>query len=578
MGWAATLRQTQAGLGAARHPARNMHEPEPWLQAAPAIAAALPDLCFLIGPDLRFAACNRPDHADLHAPWATLQGRPLHSIGPPGLARRTVAACGSNPQRLSYALRTASGRRARFEASIVPLPGEGQGWLYIARDISAQAALDAEQARYARAMQGVADGLWEWDIAVDSEYFSPRALALLDGPGRLAGQLQADDQGLWRAALQSHLQHGAPLDIELRLAGPAPRWLRCRGWTERDAQGQPARVLATLSDVTTSKFTEQALSDSQAKFRALFHTVPVGIAVIDIASETVIEANDELGRLLDWPTPSVAGQTAAALGLAPLPGTSGRTEVDHRELRPASGALLHAKLVAEPVELAGRALLLCVVVDISVQVDAEAALSALAEQLMDQERRTTQRLAQALHDQLGQTLTALRLTLDLEAAGARDQARGLTDQALREVRQVLVDLRPPLLEDEGLAAALDNEIAQRRALHPGVRLALDVEAELLAQRWPGHVEYALFMIAREGLENALRHANPTEVRLSLYGFADEVELGVADDGTGLAAGFERRPGHFGLIGMRERARIIGATLALGPRADGGTQLTLRWQT
>ena len=554
-----------------------MSDREPWTQAAPAIAAALPDLCFLIGPDLRLAACNHPDHADLHAPWATLQGRPLQSIGPPALAQRFVRACEARgPQRLSYALRRLDGRPGRFEASIAPLP-DGAGWLCMARDLG---ATDAEQDRYARAMQGVADGLWEWDIAADSEYFSPRALALLRRPGRLAELLQAEDEGQWRAALQSHLQHGAPLDIDLRLAGHQghpTRWLRCRGWTERDARGQPTRVLATLSDITIAKFTEQALTDSQAKFRALFHTVPVGIALIDIASETVLESNDELGRLLGWPTLSVVGQTARRLGLTPLPGLDGRTVVDDRELRPDSGCRLHAKLVAEPIELGGRALLLCVVIDISVQVDAEAALSALAEQLMDQERRTTQRLALALHDQLGQTLTALRLTLDLGAAGARDQARGLIDQALREVRQVLVDLRPPLLEDEGLAAALDNEMAQRRALHPDVRLSLDVEDALLMQRWPGQVEYALFMIAREGLENALRHARPSEVAVTLYGFADEIELGVADDGSGLDADFERRPGHLGLIGMRERARAIGATLELGPREGGGTRLTLRWR-
>lgn len=551
-----------------------MPEPdrEPWTQAAPAIAAALPDLCFLIGPDLRFAACNHPEHADLHAPWATLQGRPLQSVGPSALAQRFAAACTSDPQRLRYALRTQDGRLARFEATLAPLP-DTAGWLCIARDLG---TADAEQARYARAMQGVADGLWEWDIAADSEYFSPRAQALLDHPSRFAEQLQADDQGQWRAALQSHLRHGAPLEIDLRLAGAAPRWVRCRGWTERDARGQPTRVLATLSDVTVAKFTEQALSDSQAKFRALFHTVPVGIALIDIASETVIESNDELGRLLGWPTLSVVGQPASALGLTPLPGLGGHVEIDDRELRPQSGCRLHAKLVAEPIELAGRALLLCVVVDISVQVDAEAALSALAEQLMDQERRTTRHLAQALHDQLGQTLTALRLTLDLDAPDARQQARGLVDQALREVRRLLVDLRPPLLEDEGLAAALDNEIAQRRALHPGVRILLDVEDELLTQRWPAQVEYALFMIAREGLENALRHARPTEVKLSLYGFPDEIELGVADDGRGLDADHDHRPGHLGLTGMRERARAIGARLTLGPREDGGTRLTLRW--
>lgn len=545
---------------------------ETWTQAAPAIAAALPELAFLIAPDLRFAACNHPDHADLHAPWATLQGRPLSSAAPPALAQRLVAACADSPRRVGYALRTRDGRHARFEASIAPLPGGG--WLCVARDVGQQ---DDEQARYARAMQGSADGLWEWDIARDEQTLSPRAAVLLGGPAPLAARLHADDLGAWRAALQSHLQHGAPLDIDLRLAGPDTRWLRCRGWTERNARGQPLRLLATLSDITVAKFTERALSDSQAKFRALFHTVPVGIALIDLTDETVVEANEELARLLGWPTLSVVGQTATALGLAPLPGTDGRTEIDDRELAPASGCRLHAKLVAEPVELAGRALLLCVVVDISVQIDAEAALSALAEQLMAQERETTHHLAQALHDQLGQTLTALRLTLDLGAPEARQQARGLVDQALREVREVLVDLRPPLLEAEGLIAALDNEVAHRRALHADVRVDLDMDATLLAQRWPADVEYAVFMIAREGLENALRHARPSRVRLHLHGGPDDIELGVRDDGIGLAPGFEHRTGHLGLLGMRERARAIGATLLLDSQAGHGTELLLRWE-
>lgn len=550
-----------------------MADRESWIQAAQAIAAALPELAFLIGPDLRFAACNHPDHADLHAPWTTVQGRPLPSVAPPALAQRFVDACTDHPQRLAYALRTRDGRHARFEASIAPLPGGG--WLCIARDVGQP---DAEQARYARAMQGSADGLWEWDIPRDEETLSPRAAALLGGPAPLAARLHADDLGAWRAALQSHLQHGAPLDIDLRLAGPDTRWLRCRGWTERDARGQPRRLLATLSDVTVAKFTERALTDSQSKFRALFHTVPVGIALIALDDETVVEANEELARLLGWPTLSVVGQTATALGLAPLPGTAGRTEIDDRELAPASGCRLHAKLVAEPVELDGRALLLCVVVDISVQIDAEAALSALAEQLMAQERETTHHLAQALHDQLGQTLTALRLTLDLGAPEARQQARGLVDQALREVREVLVDLRPPLLEAEGLVAALDNEVAHRRALHADVRVALDMDATLLEQRWPADVEYAVFMIAREALENALRHARPTWVALHLHGGPDDIELGVRDDGIGLERGFERRSGHLGLVGMRERARAIGATLLLDSQAGGGTELILRWES
>ena len=94
---------------------------------------------------------------------------------------------------------------------------------------------------------------------------------------------------------------------------------------------------------------------------------------------------------------------------------------------------------------------------------------------------------------------------------------------------------------------------------------------------PVDVEYAVFMIAREGLENALRHARPSQVHVSLQGGPGDIELLIDDDGIGLEAGFDRRPGHLGLVGIRERARAIGATLLMDSHAGGGTMLILRWE-
>ena len=217
-------------------------------------------------------------------------------------------------------------------------------------------------------------------------------------------------------------------------------------------------------------------------------------------------------------------------------------------------------------------------------------LSALTRQLMDQEKLTTRRLAQVLHDQLGQTLTALRLTVDrdIRAGAARpdslpelQQRQGqlsqLVNQALREVRQVLVDLRPPMLDEEGLYAALDNELASRQQVHHGVELLLEAPPGLELLRWSPDVEHALFMIAREAVDNALRHAGPSLVRVSLSGDVQSLVLEVCDDGPGLATGAERaRPGHLGLIGMRERARAIDARLTLERSPEGGAQVTVRW--
>lgn len=216
-------------------------------------------------------------------------------------------------------------------------------------------------------------------------------------------------------------------------------------------------------------------------------------------------------------------------------------------------------------------------------------LASFSQRLLEQEKATTRRLAQALHDELGQTLAAMRLIYDACAApnggasppnGLMRQLDQLIDDANRQVRQVLVDLRPPLLDEHGLAAALDNELRQRERLTGGA--ALELRASLVPpdQRWPPEVEYAAFMIAREAVQNALRHAGSSTVRVELAaadggGFA----LSVGDDGCGLP----RNPmpastaGHLGMVGMRERAVAIGATLDVRSTPGQGTLVQLHWR-
>jgi signal transduction histidine kinase len=148
------------------------------------------------------------------------------------------------------------------------------------------------------------------------------------------------------------------------------------------------------------------------------------------------------------------------------------------------------------------------------------------------------------------------------------------------VRRVLVELRPPLLAEQGLAAALDNEVRRGAASGLGVAVRLDASAPATKARWPEAVEHAAFMIAREGLANALRHAQAAHVRLTLTGDGQWLDLRVEDDGHGIADD-ERlgRPGHLGLVGMRERAASIGAALSIERRSaagERGTTLRLAW--
>jgi PAS domain S-box-containing protein len=220
-------------------------------------------------------------------------------------------------------------------------------------------------------------------------------------------------------------------------------------------------------------------------------------------------------------------------------------------------------------------------------------LSALARRLMDQDTLTTRRLAQAMHDQLGQTLAALRLSWEaLERAQPRPAddpsaalARhigGLIEHAVGEVRQVLTELRPPLLEEQGLLAALENEFYRGPvASRPGsVDVLVEADAALDGHRWPAPVEQAAFMIAREAVANALRHAQASLVRVVLNGDAAGLQLEVVDDGMGVPLSGDGappvRPGHLGMVGMRERAAAIGGRFEVRHAIGGGTIVRMTW--
>lgn len=227
------------------------------------------------------------------------------------------------------------------------------------------------------------------------------------------------------------------------------------------------------------------------------------------------------------------------------------------------------------------------------QADAErqaarAQLSDLARRLMSQEKDLVKRVAQALHDQLGQTTAAIRIiheTMGVLRRGKESreymrldmQLAKLIDQATRQVRMVLVDLHPPLLDEYGLAAALDNELRSRALSQKVINFVLNVPQHMLDRRWPSAVEYGAFMIAREAIENAIRHAQATVITVNLKGDEASTELEIADNGQGICPSAQTKAGHLGITGMLERALSIGSTVTVSPAATGGTCVRLHWK-
>lgn len=212
-------------------------------------------------------------------------------------------------------------------------------------------------------------------------------------------------------------------------------------------------------------------------------------------------------------------------------------------------------------------------------------ISALAHQLLDQEAQITSRLAQTLHDRLGQTLSALRLAFDAVDARDGDPAAWhespmtmLIDKAVAEVREALVELRPPLLDERGLYKALDNETRSLWRNPKRVRIALTSDGDAVDRHYPAPVEYAAFMIAREAIGNALRHASPHHVGVHVIGHANGLTVEIKDDGCGFVRdSVVPRPGHLGLVGMRERALAVGAVVAVQSLPGVGSSVRFEWR-
>ncbi len=217
-----------------------------------------------------------------------------------------------------------------------------------------------------------------------------------------------------------------------------------------------------------------------------------------------------------------------------------------------------------------------------------AQLAELTRKLMTQEQVLIKRLAQVLHDQLGQTLAAIRMChetiLALQSAPAAPDSQPLHErmgmligQAIAQVRQVLQDLRPPLLEEQGLSVALDNELRNRAQGAPQIDISVSVPHKLELMRWPAEVEYAAFMVVREAVENALRHSGASTIAVDLSGNALVLHVTVIDNGIGLPEGVGLGVGHLGILGMQERAQAVGASVSYGRGSEPGTRVAFHWQ-
>ena len=209
----------------------------------------------------------------------------------------------------------------------------------------------------------------------------------------------------------------------------------------------------------------------------------------------------------------------------------------------------------------------------------ERAHELFVEQVIEAQEIERRRLAGDIHDGISQRLITLSYRLDAaaravsddpaEASQQLDEARELAGLTLQEARAAISGLRPPVLDDLGLAGGLAS--LARSIPH------LDMELELADVRLPEHIELALYRIAQEGLQNIVKHANASVARLRFRVDDDTARLEIVDNGIGFDT-FENplggdEMGGYGVLSMAERAELVGGRLNIRSRPGAGTAVT-----
>ncbi|HYC89362.1 MAG TPA: sensor histidine kinase [Thermoanaerobaculia bacterium] len=207
---------------------------------------------------------------------------------------------------------------------------------------------------------------------------------------------------------------------------------------------------------------------------------------------------------------------------------------------------------------------------------AEQEMRLLSQQLVAAQEEERKKITRELHDHVGQMLTALRMEIgradrartssDLQLAQPIAEARRLLDTTMRSVRDLVMGLRPSMLDDFGLQPALEWHVRDFRRRFD-IRVDLELSGELDAL--PDPVRTSVYRIVQEALTNCARHAHASAVTISVRVAENTLDLTIADDGTGIPPGRARG---MGLLGIEERVRELHGTFEVRARQPHGTGL------
>lgn len=393
-------------------------------------------------------------------------------------------------------------------------------------------------------------------------------------------------------------------DVEYRVIGRdgSIRWVHDRGFPIRDQSGKVYRIAGIASDITERKLADEALRESEERFRQLTENIREVFWLRSPDFERLLYVSPLYekfrGKAADASVDleGVHPEDRAKVAETMLNYAGQEFEIEYRVIDP-SGGIRWLRDRGFPIRNSKGEIYRVggVAEDITERKKAEERVKATTEQLralsanlQSAREEEAARIAHQIHDDMGGVLTALRW--ELEALGKMIQDTGdasvlkpaidakvsamlgLTDTTINVVRRIASELRPSILDDLGLPEAIEWQ-AQQFQGRTGIQCRCDFGASVskLGQRQ----STAAFRIFQEALTNVLRHAHATHVDVTTKEDGGSFLLAVSDNGCGITQEEKQRRGSLGILGMQERARLIGGQVEIVGNEGMGTTVFVR---
>ena len=522
---------------------------------------------------------------------------------------------GNSRQILDVPLRRGDGNTIDVGIVGAPLDGHTLGTVHLVlRDVTerkrAERALRESEERLSMALAGALEGVWDWNLETNAVVYSSRWTEMLGysleeiEPNVSAWErlVHPDDRSRADRANESVARgERATYEAEFRLRHKDGHYVHVlsRGFpVRREPGGKVVRIVGTHLDLTERRQAEAALRENEERLKLAFAGAQEGVWDWNLETGDVVYSSrwkEMLGYADDEIAPHISAwerllhpdDVDLAKRLHVHVKAGGETYEGEFRLRHKEGHYVEVLSRGYPVRRTPGGPVVRIVgthFDLTARkrAEAERARSEFLGRLVFAQEDERRRIAREMHDQFGEQLTALALRIRMlkDACGDQHPHRALVDaigeiaeRLDHDVDQLVWQLRPTALDDLGLRAALANYV-QDWSARVGIPATLH-SSGLLDDRLPGDVETALYRIAQEALTNVAKHANAGNVEIILERRGSNVLLVVEDDGKGFQPGSERSAHGFGLLGMRERAALVGATLEIESSPGAGTTIFAR---